>query len=217
MTGKKVERWLARQPWTSKELSFLKKLNAPEKIQEYLDEIPYNPQYTCRSPRFVMIHGTAHCFEGALFAAAAIRLLGHPPLLVDLRAQKGKDDDHVIAVFRENGGHGAIAKSNFTVLRFREPVYRSLRELVMSYFDMYYNSLGEKTLRSYSRPLNLSRFDNRNWMTTEDSLEWIGDHLDAMPHIPVITRAMERSLRRVQKPLFDAGLLGAQREGLFKV
>jgi len=111
--------------WTKEESGFLKTLSNPDKIQAYLDSIDYNPNYECRSPRWVMKKRSAHCFEGALFAAAALQFLGYKPLIVDMRAVN--DDDHVIALFKENGCWGAVAKSNFTSLRFREPVYRSLR------------------------------------------------------------------------------------------
>lgn len=156
----------------------------------------------------------ANCFEGAIFAAAALRQLGHKPLLVDIRSWN--DDDHVIAVFKKHRCWGAVAKSNFTVLRFREPVYRSIRELVMSYFDVYFNAIGQKTMRSYSLPLDLSQFDNRSWMTTDEDLEYIGDKLDKIKHIRVMTPAMIRSLNLADKDLVKAGLLGAKKEGLFK-
>src|SRR5215471_4475456 len=146
---------------TSEEVAVLRRLSRPEKLQKYLEyEISYNKEHegeTCRSPRRVIRDSTAHCMEGALFAAAALRVNGHEPLIVDLAAVR--DDDHVIAVFQEHGCWGAIGKSNYAGLRFREPVYRTIRELVLSYFEHYYNLRGEKTLRAYSRPVNLSRFD----------------------------------------------------------
>ncbi|TNF40384.1 MAG: hypothetical protein EP313_04590, partial [Bacteroidetes bacterium] len=150
----------------------MKPLDSAIKIQEFLDSIPYNTTKRTLSPLLVMKERMAHCMDGGLFAAAALRRLGYPPLIVDLTAEN--DDDHIIAVFREGGCWGAVAKSNTTVLRFREPVYRTLRELAMSYFDMYYNLNGQKSLRSYSRTIDLSRFDDRNWETTEEDLEYIG-------------------------------------------
>jgi len=200
--------------WTKAELRLFGKLSSPIKIQRYLNRLPYDPDYGARSPRWIVKERKAHCFEGAVFAAAALRQLGHRPRLVDIRSWN--DDDHVIAVFKERGYWGAVAKSNFTVIRFREPVYRSLRELVMSYFDVYFNSLGQKTMRSYSRPLDLGQFDKRRWMTTAGDLEYIGDKLNAIRHIPVLTRAMIRRLNRADKDLVKAGLLGAKPEGLFK-
>ena len=142
------------QPVYAGERAVFRRLTTPEKIQRFLDpELAYNKEpdgATCRSPRRVLRDRTAHCMEGALFGAAALRMLGHPPLLLDLEAVR--DDDHVLAIFRLRGRWGAVAKSNYSGLRYREPVYRTLRELVMSYFEHYYNLQKEKTLRRYSRP-----------------------------------------------------------------
>jgi hypothetical protein len=153
-------------PFTPAERAVFRRLATPEKIQRFLDDLAYNKEpdgNTCRSPRRVLRDRTAHCMEGALFGAAALRELGHPPLLLDLEAVR--DDDHVLAIFRSRGCWGAVAKSNYSGLRYREPVYRSLRELAMSYFEHYYNLKREKTLRRYSRPVNLARFDSIGWMT----------------------------------------------------
>jgi hypothetical protein len=152
--------------------------------------------------------------DGGLFAAAALRNLGFPPLIIDLTAEN--DDDHIIAVFRKGNCWGAIAKSNTTVLRFREPVYRSLRELAMSYFDLYYNLNSQKTLRSYSRTIDLSRFDDRNWETTAEDLEFIGDYTYAVKHYPLLTKKQITSLSNVPKYLYDAGFSGADPDGLYK-
>jgi hypothetical protein len=200
--------------WKKTELAVLKKLDRPIKIQRWLNRIAYDPEYATSSPRLVMRDRKANCFEGALFAAAALRELGHRPLLVDIRSWN--DDDHVIAVFRERGHWGAVAKSNFTVLRFREPVYRSVRELVMSYFDVYFNAIGQKTMRSYSRPLDLARFDRRDWTTTKDDLGYIGDALDDALHFRVLTPVMVRALNPADSDLVRAGLLGSKRSGLFR-
>jgi hypothetical protein len=200
--------------WTSEERKLLKTLNNPNKIQAFLDSLDYNPNYECRSPRWVMKKRSAHCFEGALFAAAALQFIGYKPLIVDMRAVN--DDDHVIAVFRENGYWGAVAKSNFTSLRFREPVYRSLRELIMSYFDFFFNTDGYKSLRSYSLPFDLTKFESRNWATTDEDLEYIGDKIESLNHFPVITKRMIRKLYPVSDSMLKAGLLGSKAEGLFK-
>ena len=162
--------------WTKEEIKLLKTLNNPDKIQAFLDSIDYNPNYECRSPRWVMKKRSAHCFEGALFAAAALQFIGYKPLIVDMLAVN--DDDHVIAVFKEDGHWGAVAKSNFTSLRFREPVYISLRELVMSYFDFFFNIYGVKSLRSYSLPFDLTMYEPLNWATTDEDLEYIGDKIE---------------------------------------
>ena len=192
------------------ELAVLRGLKSPEKIQSFLDrEIGYNKEPcgpTCRSPRLVLRDRLAHCLEGALFAAAALRLHGDPPLLLDLEAVR--DDDHVLALFRRHGHWGAIAKSNYSGLRFREPVYRTLRELAMSYFEHYYNLSGEKTLRTYSRPVRLRRFDYLHWMTAPGPVWAIPEYLTAIPHTPLLTGAMTRRLNRVDARLQAAGHLG---------
>lgn len=200
--------------WTNEEIRFLKTLDNPDKIQAFLDSIDYNPDYECRSPRWVIKKKSAHCFEGALFAASALKLVGYKPLIVDMLAHN--DDDHVIAVFRENGHWGAVAKSNFTSLRYREPVYRTIRELIMSYFDFFFNTNGEKSLRSYSLPLDLNIFESRSWETTDEDLEYIGDKLESLHHFPVVTQAMIQKLYKASDAMLKAGLLGSNEEGLFK-
>jgi hypothetical protein len=191
---------------TSQETRLLKSLSSPWKIQDFLNSIPYNTEPdgdTCRSPRRVMRDRTAHCFEAALFAAAALRVNGWPPLIVDLEAVR--DTDHVIAVFRMDGCWGAIAQSNYSGLRFREPIYRNLRELAVSFFEDYFNPKGEKTLRRYSRPVNLSRFDSANWMTVEEDVWMIPEYLVDIPHRNIL--AKERRMF-VDKRLYDAGMVG---------
>jgi hypothetical protein len=200
--------------WTKEEITIFKKLTDPDKIQRFLDTLDYNPNYECRSPRWVIKKRSAHCFEGAIFAAAALEFIGHKPLLVDLKSFN--DDDHVIALFREEGYWGAVAKSNFTTLRYREPVYRSIRELVMSYFDFYFNLLGEKTLRSYSLPLDLTIFKHLNWETTDDDLEYIGDKIESLHHFDVVTPEMIKKLKLVTESTLKAGLMGSNEAGLFK-
>lgn len=193
---------------TPEEIELLKSLNGPEKIQAFLDnEVRYNPETTCRSPRRVIRDRTAHCAEGAFFAAAAMSLNGLPPLVIDLEAIR--DDDHLLAVFREHGRWGAVAKSNYAGLRFREPVYHSLRELVMSYYEHYFNLAGEKTLRTFSRPVNLRRFDHIHWMTTDEDIWEICEYLCTIPHTRVLTPALERKRRNVDALLFEAGHVGA--------
>jgi hypothetical protein len=191
------------------ELRALKALKRPERIQKFLDtEIAYNKEphgETVRSPRRVLRDRVGHCFEGALLAAAALRVNGHPPLVLDLTAVR--DDDHVLAVFREGGCWGAIAKSNYSGLRFREPIYRTLRELALSYFESYFNLAREKTLRGYGRrPVNLGRFDAIGWMTAEEDLWAISDHLNEIAHVPLVNAGQKFS--RVDTRMFGAGLVG---------
>lgn len=192
------------------ERAVFRRLSSPDRIQRFLDgELAYNKEAggaTCRSPRRVLRDRTAQCMEGALFGAAALRLLGHPPLLLDLEAVR--DDDHVLAVYRLRGHWGAVAKSNYSGLRSREPVYRTLRELAMSYFEHYYNLRKEKTLRRYSRPVNLKRFDRIGWMTAEEDVWTIPEHLCAISHLPLVPPRLLAGLGRVDERLFAAGLLG---------
>ena len=142
-----------------------------------------------------------------MFAAAALRVQGFPPLLVDLEATQ--DSDHVLAVFRQRGHWGAIAKSNFAGLRFREPVYRTIRELALSYFEHYYNLRGQKTLRAYSRPVSLRRFDRIRWMTAERDAWEIPSYLCDIPHTRLLTADMERNLNTMDRRLFAAGRVGS--------
>ncbi len=200
--------------WTKDEIKFLKRFTDPWSIQEYLDSIPYNPEYGTRSPRWVIRKASAHCFEGALFAAAVLEHIGYLPLIVDMRAFN--DDDHVIAVFRDEGYWGAVAKSNFTSLRYREPVYRSLRELIMSYFDFFFNVKGEKSLRSYSRPFDLSFYAGGSWETTDEDLDYIGDKIESIQHYPVVNENMIGRLKLASDAVIKAGLLGSNEAGLFK-
>lgn len=192
------------------ELAQLRRLKTPERIQFFLDsEVGYNKEVhgpTCRSPRSVLHDRLAHCLEGALFAAAALRVHGSPPLLLDLEAVR--DDDHVLAIFRQYGHWGAIAKSNYSGLRFREPVYRTLRELAISYFEHYYNHAGEKTLRTYSRPVNLARFDRIGWMTAGGDVWDIPNYLTGIRHTPLLRPHLTRRLNHVDARLQAAGRLG---------
>jgi len=194
--------------FTSLELRRLRALKTPRGIQRALDAMPYHAAGTAWSPRRVLLEGTAHCLEGAIFAAAALRVLGFPPLLLDLEAVQ--DTDHVLAVFRLRGSWGAIAKSNFSGLRYREPVYGSVRELVMSYFEGYINLRGERTLRAYSRPVNLAAFDRRRpgWMISESDLWWIPEYLLEIPHLQLLTPAMVGALTRVDRRSLEASLVG---------
>ncbi len=194
--------------FTPRELRALRGLGDPAGIQRALDAMPYHLAGTAWSPRRVLRERTAHCLEGAIFAAAALRVLGFPPLLLDLEAVQ--DTDHVIAVFRLRGHWGAIAKSNFSGLRYREPVHRSLRELVMSYFDAYINLRGERTLRAFSRPVNLARFDRTRpgWAVADGDLWWIPEHLLEIRHTRLLSPAMIRALSRVDRRALAAGLVG---------
>jgi hypothetical protein len=192
--------------FTPQELRALRRLKDPYGIQRFLYDLPYHLKNTAWSPRRVLQEKTAHCFEGAIFAAAALRANGYPALIFDFEATR--DTDHVLAVFQTDGCWGAIAKSNFTGLRYREPIYRSLRELALSYFEEYFNLRGERTLRRYSAPVNLRRFDHLNWMTTEKSIWFIAEYLTKVHHYPLISNSQIKRLHRVDQRSLRAGLLG---------
>lgn len=188
------------------ELRKLRSLRTPHGIQRFLDGLPYHLDDSAWSPRRVLRERTAHCFEGAIFAAAALRANGYPPLIFDLEAEH--DTDHVIAIYRERGHWGALAKSNYSGCRYREPVYRTLRELALSYFDVYFNLRGDRSLRTYSRPVNLKRFDALRWMTTEDPIWYIANYLFDVHHYRLITPAMAKNLHRLDQRSYRAGLVG---------
>lgn len=182
---------------TEKEYILLQKLSSPEKIQDFLDMLPRNNEksgHTCASPRVVLREKKAHCIEGAYVAALALWIHGERPLLLDLKASHG-DDDHVVALYKRNGYWGAVSKTNHPVLRFRDPVYRTIRELALSYFHEYFLlSDGRKTLRSYSRPFSLKRFGTK-WITEEDDLWEMASELDQSKHYPLVPPGNERYLR----------------------
>jgi len=190
-----------------RELKILKNLDSPQKIQDFLNELKFNFEEggdTNLSPMMVLRYKTCHCLEGAVLAALALRTHGYSPLLVDMKASK-HDFDHVIAVFKKYGKWGAISKTNHAVLRYREPVYNSIRELVMSYFHEYTDDLGRKTLRSFSNPVNLKKFDKRNWMTTEEEIDYLPEYLDKVRHYDILNRKQIRNLRRADQIELDAG------------
>lgn len=192
--------------FTPAELRKLRSLKNPHGIQKFLDEIPYHLEDTAWSPRKVLAERSSHCLEGAIFAAAALRVNGYPPLLLDFEAEH--DTDHVIAIYRQDSCWGAVAKSNYTGCRWREPVYRTLRELALSYFNTYFNLRRERTLRRYSNPVNLKRFDRDDWMTTEKPVWFIVYHLFDVKHYPLLTKPQEKKLHRVDERLFLAECLG---------
>jgi hypothetical protein len=187
-------------------LRSLRALKTPARIQKFIDALAYQYADTAWSPRRALRERKGHCLEGALVAATALRLQGHPPLLMDLEAVH--DDDHVLALYRERGLWGSIAKSNFAGLRFRSPIYRTLRELALSYFDHYYNLRGERTLRSYSRPVNLARLDTLHWMTSEVDVWCVPEALIAARHYPLVPDKVARALPRLDRRSFQAGMHG---------
>jgi hypothetical protein len=207
--SKKETRRGASDTWglSPAELRALRSLNTPAKIQKFVDGLTYQYADTAGSPRRVLRERRGHCLEGALVAAAAFRVNGHRPLVMDLEAVR--DDDHVIALYRERGLWGGVAKSNYAGLRFRAPVYRTLRELALSYFENYFNLRGERTLRAYSVPIDLSRLDPKHWMTDEEDVWAVTDLLIAARHFPIVPDKVARALPRVDRRSLEAGKHGS--------
>ena len=199
----------------TREKKIIRELNSPFKIQSFLDSIPYSAESVYRCPLRVLRDRTAHCFDGALFAAALMRQTGQPSLILDM-IPNDRDDDHLLALYKRNSHWGAVAKSNFTGLRFREPIFRTIRELVLSYFEQYYNVYREKTLRGYTVPLNLNSFDSMNWMIQDEPLDAIAQRLDEIRHILFLTPEMAAGLSPVDDRLYQAGLQGSDEKGLYK-
>jgi hypothetical protein len=189
-------------------------LASPAKIQGFLDQTSYSTEDIYRCPLRVLRERRAHCFDGAVFAAAALRKIGFAPLVLELLPNE-RDDDHLIALYKRDGLWGAVAKSNFVGLRFREAVFRSLRELVLSYFEQFFNVAGEKTLRAYTMPLNLTRFDRLGWTLQDRPMDQIAEALDKKHRIPIITGKAARHLSLADERSRKAGLLGADEAGLF--
>jgi hypothetical protein len=202
---------------TKAEKKFMESLNSPFKIQAFLDTVEYPGGEENRPAIEVLRQKKAHCLDGGLFAATALRMLGFEPMIIDMQPDPGRDDDHILALFKISGCWGAIAKSNYSGLRFREPIHRTLRELVLTYFDDSFNIKGEKTLRTYSRPVHLTRFDHLNWMTESTGLDAVEKHLYKVKVIPLITPEQAAILSPVDKRSFDAGTLGLNYEGVYKV
>ncbi len=193
---------------TKAELSTLRRLSTPIKIQDFLDKLPINFEKkgeTHMSPRRVLREKTAHCIEGALLAATALWLKGHEPLLMDLKAHP-YDEDHVVALYKINGYWGAISKTNHTTLRFRDPVYKTMRELAVSYFHEYFIKNGQKVLYSYSKPFNLKKY-GIDWITTEEDVWHIATALDNSPHFPIFPKENKKYIRKADSMERKAGKL----------
>jgi len=192
-------------------------LNSPAAIQEYLDGMAYIAEDRDRSPLAVMTDNQAHCLDGGFFAALALRRIGFRPLALDLVPVPGLDDDHVLAVFRVDGFWGAIAKSNFTGLRYREPVYRDLHELTMSYFEDYYTIDRERSLRGYTRPLDLTAFDSTGWMWDEEGVKLVVKRFYRSKPVPLFPQAAAARLTRADERSFKAASLGTDFEWVYGV
>jgi hypothetical protein len=201
---------------TPDERRLVRGLSSPAKIQDWLDGIRYSADDFYRCPLRVVRDRVGHCYDGGIFAAAMLRRLGYPPRVVDL-LPNGRDDDHLLAIYRLDGRWGAVAKSNFSGLRYREPVYGTLRELVLSYFEQYYNVAREKTLRGYTAPLSLARYDRLGWMVRDEPLDQIADDLDKVRKTQLLTPRLAARLAPVDERSYQAGLMGSLADGLFKL
>lgn len=197
------------------ERKFLDHLKTPADIQAFLDEIPYAAGERNRSPLEVLREREAHCLDGGLLAAALLRRLGFPPLILDLQPDPGQDDDHVLALFKIDGCWGAVAQSNYTGLRFREAIHRTLRELALSFFEDFFNPFARKTLRYYTHPINLSRFDRLGWMWSSAGVDAVEKYLKRAALVPLLTPAQAKRLTKVEKQSFEAGRLGINEKGVF--
>jgi hypothetical protein len=183
--------------FSKEEWQKLKKLSTPAKIQDFLNALPFNFERkgeTHHSVREMLKVSVAHCFEGALLAAACLWIQGERPLLLDLKADR-PDLDHVVTIFKKGKKYGAISKTNHSVLRYREPVYESVRELAMSYFHEYFLYDGRKTLRSFSKPFSLRPFA-KHWLTGNENLAWLAHELDSAPHTQILSKREVRHLRK---------------------
>lgn len=201
---------------TNSELDQIKAMDTPFKIQQFLDSTLYPAGERNRSPIQVIRERQAHCLDGGLFAVAALRRIGYPPLIVDLQPEPGSDDDHVLALFQEFGCWGAVAKSNYSGLRFREPVYATIRELVLSYFDGFFNIDRQKTLRTYTAPIDLSPFDGLDWMTEPGGVDAIEKYLKHVALLPLISAEQAAYLSPLDERSFKAGTLGINMDGAYK-
>ena len=193
----------------------LSSLDSPSRIQSFLNSVPYSEDKFYRCPLRLLRDRKGHCFDGALFAAMALRHIGYAPLILELTPNE-RDDDHILALFKQQTFWGAVAQSNFTGLRYREPVYRNLHELVMSYFEVFFNSIGEKTLRGYRGPIHLVTFDHLDWMSSDAGLEELADGMDRYRIHPILTDDMAARLSLVDDRSLRAGLMEANPAGLFK-
>jgi hypothetical protein len=201
---------------TSQERQLLDALDSPSRIQSFLDGVEYPSSEENRSCVEVLRQRKAHCLDGGLFAAMALRRIGFRPRIIDLQPEPGRDDDHVLALFQIDGYWGAVAKSNYSGLRYREAIYRTTHELAISYFEDFFNVLGEKTLRTYSRVIHLERFDHLNWMTESSGVDAIEVYLKQVKTYPLITKERAAQLSLVDKRSFDAGTLGINFDGAYQ-
>jgi hypothetical protein len=194
---------------TPNEKMIITGLDSPYKIFQFLDKVEYYSGDRNRSVINVLRERQAHCLDGGLFAATMLYKLGFPAVIIDLLPEPGTDEDHILAVFQQNNLWGCVAKSNFTGLRYRDPVYSSLRDLVLSFLEVYFNRDGFKTLRYYTRPIQLKYFNQLNWLVDDHAVDEMETHIKTLKSTPLLSKAMISSLSRVDKRTYDAGILSA--------
>ncbi|MFY7992471.1 MAG: hypothetical protein ACOVP4_04185 [Bacteriovoracaceae bacterium] len=199
--------------WSENEVKVFQKLNDVHKIQDYLQKTSYNPDYIIKSPRFVLAKKTAHCFEGALLAAAVLEYYGQRPHLLHFKAYN--DDHHVIALYREGKNWGAISKTNTTMLGFRSALFPTVQSLAASYFDFYFNTKAEMSLLGYSGPVNMNKFNSMDWRYTDQDLTKMGLQFLKLPHHEWKTKRELDKLPKVSKRLKEACFYQANTQGLF--
>jgi hypothetical protein len=201
---------------TPNEKMIITGLDSPYKIFQFLDKVEYYSGDRNRSVINVLRERQAHCLDGGLFAATMLYKLGFPAVIIDLLPEPGTDEDHILAVFQQNNLWGCVAKSNFTGLRYRDPVYSSLRDLVLSFLEVYFNRDGFKTLRSYTRPIQLKYFNQLNWLVDDHAVDEMETHIKTLTSTPLLSKAMISSLSRVDKRTYDAGILSAGLDWVYK-
>jgi hypothetical protein len=191
----------------TKEKALLRRLDTPQKVQDFLDEVPFNfeeSRETYFSPRKMLRTNRCHCLEGALFAHLCLKYHGFESFILDLKVKekfrkKGEDSDHTVCLFRQGGLWGGVSKTNHSVLRWRDPIYLNPREIAASYFHEYFLNNGEKTLESYSKPFDVFKKFGHEWIVAENDLDHIAEALDKTPHLPFVPKKSVRFVRRAGK------------------
>ncbi|MFA6257947.1 MAG: hypothetical protein WC671_03010 [Candidatus Paceibacterota bacterium] len=203
--------------FTKREITLMRRLDTPAKVQDFLDGFKFNFEKggeTLKSPILTLRARNAHCFEGALLGAYILSLHGFTPYLMHFKVIKG-DYDHIITPFKVGGLWGALSKTNHAVLRYREPIYKNVRELAMSYFHEYFLNDRRKTLRQYSTLFNLKNLnkparphDNSgaggDWAISEKDLWYLDKKLDKIKHYDIVPKAYLKKLRKADKIEIEA-------------
>ena len=211
-----MREWVARMAAPDRVEKIIGKLKNPWEIQRFVSAIPYNPEDYCKSAERVLLERSAHCMEGALLASLLLERLGHEPALLHFRAHR--DDDHVVSVFKENGRWGAVGKSNTTLLAWRPPLYRSVQDLLLSYFPFYFNTKGQMSLVAWAGPIRLKRYEHWEWRSGAGDVGDLSAHFyDSEKSKPILTARRIEKLPLADRMLVEACFLGANKKGLYQV